>query len=78
MYEAAEAACRETQYGVRTKDGIQPVLIGPAEAERYRASGVDIHQRERTTYYDEVSEWSAIPAPADRAPGTAEGGGGRG
>jgi hypothetical protein len=63
MFERAEVSSRETQYGIRVDGVIQPIAVGPAEAERYRAGGADIHRRHRTRYYDDVSEWAPLPTP---------------
>ena len=69
MYESAEVNYRETQYGIRAQGEVRPIAVGPAEAERYRAAGVDIHRRDRTVYYDDVTEWREMtttdPAPRE-------------
>ncbi len=60
----AEVNYRETQYGVRHPDGrILLMPIGPAEAERHRAAGIDLRQRERVVFYDDVTEWAEMPEP---------------
>lgn len=64
MFELAEVARRETQYGIRVRGEIQPVSIGPAMAESYRRAGVDIHSREKTIYHPDATEWREMPTPA--------------
>lgn len=60
---------RETQYGIRTADGeIRPAAVGPAEAERYRAAGVDVYCRERIVYWPTESNWCAVARPAANRP----------
>ena len=58
-----ELSYRETQFGVRRSNGeIQPVAMGPAEAERYRASGLPMYSRQREVYLPVVDEWTELAA----------------
>lgn len=58
-----EVAYTETQFGIRVKGVVQPIAVGPAEAERYRAANVDIHARQRTVYRERVTEWEPLTTP---------------
>lgn len=67
MFENAEVAYRETQYGIEIKGAVQPIAVGPNEAERYREAGVPVFRREKTTYHPDTTNWRPLTAPTHAA-----------